>query len=353
MEPRISTRASSRQTGPKPKIRSSISGQLGENFANGITDDQIGTGVLGRFGFVHQHQAVSAVIINQARRRINAQGGTETDKSPFIQGWGYHIDSYLNDSIKVDNRARNGWDTDRYLYPTGVCTKEDSMWYNQVLMTLDYESTPDVNESKQKIVDESERYKCWPTVKELIGPGDFVMIALGINDSGSANVPSERFKENLTVMCRDAQKKGATVIFSTPTISGGKWDQTYSFSETYKKYGDIAVEVADAENAICLPTGATLSALYNSILSEYKAENPNAADLAARQYVRGQFHRYDAIFNASVEDGGYGYTGITGMNDNIHFADRGAKRLAGIIAKLIFQTDCTLADYLVNLPSEF
>ncbi len=277
---------------------------------------------------------------------INAQGGTDTGKAPFIQGWGYHIDSYLNDSITVDNRARSGWDTDRFLYPTGVCTKEDSEWYNQELRTTEADG------SRLKSVNQDEQYKCWPTVKELIKPGDFVMIALGINDSGSANVPADRFEENLTVMCRDAQAAGATVIFSTPTISGGKWAGEWSFSETYKDYGDIAANVAAENNAYCLPTGATLATLYNSILSEYKVENSECTDLEAKQYVRGQFHRYDAIFNKPVAEGGYGYTGITGMDDNIHFADRGANRLAGIIATLISQTDCTLADYLINLPIE-
>lgn len=279
---------------------------------------------------------------------INAAGETNTSKSPFYQGWGYHIDSYLNDSITVDNRARSGWDTDRFLYPTGVCTKEDSEWYNQELRTTVADG------SRLKIVNQDEQYKCWPTVKELLEPGDFVMIALGINDCGSANVPQDRFEENLTVMCQDAQAKGATVIFSTPTARAGKWEsnETWDFNEEYSTYGNIAAKVAAANNAYCLQTGATLSSLFKSIYADYMQENPGCTTLEAKQYVRSQFHRYDAVFNAPVSEGGYGYTGITGIDDPTHFHDRGAYRLAGIIATLISETDCTLADYLINLPSE-
>jgi len=278
---------------------------------------------------------------------INAAGETNSGKSPFIQGWGYHIASYLNDNITVDNRARSGWDTDRFLYPTGICTKEDSQWYNEALMTLDYSSTPDVNESVQKIVPENERYKCWPAIKEVIQPGDYLMIALGINDAGSANVPDGRFEENLTVLCQEAQAKGATVIFSTPTINGGKWTDEWSFKEEPNYRGSIMAQVAQENNAVCLPTGATLAALYNSLYNEYAAANPDATTLEKKQYVRSQFHRYDAVFNTPVADGGYGYTGISGLNDQQHYADKGAYKVAGIIADLIVKSGSTLGDYVV------
>lgn len=278
---------------------------------------------------------------------INAPGETASGKSPFIQGWGYHIASYLNNNVTVDNRARSGWDTDRFLYPTGICTKEDSQWYNEALMTLDYSSTPDVNESVQKIVPENERYKCWPAIKEVIQPGDYLMIALGINDAGSANVPDGRFEENLTVLCQEAQAKGATVIFSTPTINGGKWTEEWSFKEEPTYRGSIMAKVAADNNAVCLPTGATLATLYNKLYNDYSAANPGATTLQKKQYVRAQFHRYDAVFNTPVEEGGYGYTNISGLNDHQHYADKGAYKVAGIIADLIVKSGSTLGDYVV------
>ena len=275
---------------------------------------------------------------------INAPGETTHSKSPFIQGWGYHIVSYLNDSITVDNRARSGWDTDRFLYPDGIYTKEDGVDSAGIKLND--------KDGNQKVVSASERYKCWPSIKEDIKEGDYLMIALGINDAGSANVPDDRFEENLTVLCREAQSKGATVIFSTPTINGGKWTDEWSFKEESSYRGSIMAKVASDNGAYCLPTGATLATLYNSIYAEYAAANPGASTLQKKQYVRSQFHRYDAVFNAPVSEGGYGYTGISGLNDQQHYADRGAKRVAEIIATLISQTDCILADYLINLPDE-
>ena len=270
---------------------------------------------------------------------INAENENNTGKSPFIQGWGYHIGSFLNNSITVDNRARSGWDSDRFLYPDGVYTKEDGVdSAGTKLLTTN---------GAPKRVDSSEKYKCWPTVKTLIKPGDFVIIALGINDMGSANVPKERFKENLTVMCRDAQKAGASVIFSTPTARAGSWDADWSFSEEYKNYGDIACEVAMENSAICIQTGAALVSEFNSLYNEYNKTHPGCTSLEAKRHVRKQFHIYDAVFNAPESEGGYGMEGTWDLDDCTHFHDKGSKRLTEIIATLISKSNSTLADYVI------
>lgn len=266
---------------------------------------------------------------------------TETNKSPFIQGWGFWIDNYLNDNVNVVNYARSGWDTDRYLYPNGIYTKADGVReLNSELVT---------KSGTRKSVNSDELYKCWPSIKGVIKPGDYLIIALGINDSGSANVSTAAFRENLSVLCTEAQALGVNVIFSTPTISGGKWGDVWSFSETYGNYGAIAQSVADTYHATCLPTGATLSELYNQILADYKLKNPSDTDAVAKNFVRAQFHRYTQIFNASVENGGFGFNIDDEINDNIHFNDRGAKRLAEVIATLIVNSNSTLKDYIINL----
>lgn len=266
---------------------------------------------------------------------------SEINKSPFIQGWGFWIDNYLNDNVNVVNYARSGWDTDKYLYPNGIYTKADGVReLNSELLTIN---------GTLKSVNSDELYKCWPSIKEEIKAGDYLIIALGINDSGSANVSQDAFRENLSVLCTEAQVLGVNVIFSTPTISGGKWDEVWSFSETYRDYGAIAQSVADTYHATCLPTGATLSNLYNQILADYKLKNPSDSDAVAKNFVRAQFHRYTQVFNASVEDGGFGFNIVNEINDNIHFNDRGAKRLAEVIATLIVNSNSTLKDYIINL----
>ena len=86
---------------------------------------------------------------------------------------------------------------------------------------------------------------------------------------------------------------------------------------------------------------------YNKLYNDYSAANPGATTLQKKQYVRAQFHRYDAVFNTPVEEGGYGYTNISGLNDHQHYADKGAYKVAGIIADLIVKSGSTLGDYVV------
>ncbi|MBQ4088064.1 MAG: carbohydrate binding domain-containing protein, partial [Clostridia bacterium] len=104
------------------------------------------------------------------------------------QGWGYYFHEFFGERATVRNYAVGG--------RTAVAT-----YYEQ---------------------------KAWPQVKSMAEEGDYLFLALGLNDSGSkadsydpelTDRPT-KFKKYLNLICDEAQELGMTVIFNTltPTI---------------------------------------------------------------------------------------------------------------------------------------
>ena len=253
-----------------------------------------------------------------------------------IQGWGHYIGDYLNDNITVENRATSGWTTDHYLYPDGVYTRTDGV--------TEYGTELTTSKGSKKTVGESQRYKIWSNIKSELQSGDYVIISLGINDSGSGNVPAERYLENITTMYNDATAKGATVIFTTPTISGREWDNAGGFSESWGGRGKICADFAATNDAICLPLGATLVKTYNNMANEYLAANPDKVKVDAYNYVRNHFHMYPS--NGTAPEGWDDFGSLT-SDDSTHHNLVASNEVASIIAKLILESDSSLADYVV------
>ena len=246
------------------------------------------------------------------------------------QGWGYYLAESFN-NVTVVNHAVPGWTTDHYVNPDS-CPED---W--------------NVDSSNPNV---------WANFKNDIQPGDYVIIGLGINDSGNnktgeVRVTEERFKENLNVMYTDATNAGATVIFATPTISGGDegtatgWK--YSLSNLWAARGEVTREFAESKGAVCLQLGKTLSETYEAMYQQYKTDNPSAADIEARDYVRHWFHLYISTVKSEwglTDDQINLHNGSIkgGKDDSTHMNMRGAKRCAEIIAGLIRDSGSSLGD---------
>lgn len=254
-----------------------------------------------------------------------------------IQGWGYYLDDYLNDYVKVENRATSGWTTDHYLYPDGVYTRENGL-HPVGTELLD-------RSDNKKIVGESNRYKTWESIKSTLKSGDYVMLALGINDAGTGNVPKERYEENIETICAEAAALGATTILMTPSITGRDWNDTADFRQDYEGRGDICKAIAQKYNLICLPFGAELIMVYNEMVEDYIVQNPNATAAEAKNYVRNYFHLYGA--SSTTPPPGWNDFGSKKTDDNLHYNFVGANKAASIIAKLLSESGSPLGDYVV------
>lgn len=264
---------------------------------------------------------------------------TYVDVGYPIQGWGYYIGDYLNDNITVDNRGRSGWTTDHYLYPDGIYTKENGLYpVGTELLNTD---------GRKKVVGEADRYRCWDNIKSTLKAGDYIMIALAVNDTGSGNVPVDRYMENVETVYEEATAIGATVILLTPTIRGRDWNSTADFRQDYISRGKYFQEVADKHNIVCLPLGAELVKTYNAMVEEYRIENPDATLVEAKNYVRNYFHLYGA--SSTNPPPGWDNFGTKTEDDDGHYNYVGVNKVASVIAKLLAESDSPLGDY-VEIP---
>jgi len=243
---------------------------------------------------------------------------TYEEPSYPIQGWGNFIGNYLNDSITVDNRATSGWSTDHYLYP-----------------------------EEKGVTGTANEYKTWENIKSDLKAGDYVMVSLGINDAGSAQISEEKYRENLETIYSEATAIGATVIFTTPTILGKDWGFTgmgFGYGG-YESRGAICQSIADGHNSVCLPLGAELLQLYNGMAEEYFAQNPDKTRADANNYVGNYFHIYAKSSTNPPE--GWDNFGTATEDDTMHYNPTGANKVASVIAQLIMESDSSLADYVV------
>lgn len=239
----------------------------------------------------------------------------EYDKGSYPkQGWGKYIANYL-DGINVDNRARSGWTTDHYVNPSS------------------------------RGVSESERYKTWESISGEVKPGDFIMVSLGINDSGSGNVPKDRYIENISTIYNEAIQKGASVILSTPTISGRDWNSGSSFMETWGGYGDLCQEFAKTNDSVCLPLGETLVKTYNKTALDYMDEN-GVSYIEALNYTRNLYHLYSETIKLPESEGGFGVSDYSKEDDATHLNENGANRIAKIIAELMLNSESDISSYV-------
>ena len=258
--------------------------------------------------------------------RTFAEGG----KIYPYQGWGYYLAESFN-NVTVVNHAVSGWTTEHFVHPENWDVASDN---------------PNV----------------WANFKDDIQPGDYVIIGLGINDSGNKDtgevrVTEERFKENLNKMYTDATNAGATVIFATPTISGGtegtETGWKYSLSNLWAARGEVTREFAESKGAVCLQLGKTLSETYEAMYQQYKTDNPSATDIEARDYVRHWFHLYISTVKSEwglTDDQINLHNGSIkgGKDDSTHMNMRGAKKCAEIIAGLIRASGSSLGDRYKN-----
>ena len=154
----------------------------------------------------------------------------EDKKSPKYQvGWGQVIGDYLLSSISIENYARGGFTTKEYFYEE---RHPEFDWKKKIL--------PQVNE------------------------GDYVMVALAINDSGR-KWSKQEYKERLMTIANDSKEKGAEPIFVTPTVKTTDGELSIAAGE----YSDWMREAADECGAVLVDLESAMLADFTA----YKAAN--------------------------------------------------------------------------------
>lgn len=210
------------------------------------------------------------------------------EKSYPETGWGMPFVYFFDKGVTVDNQAKNGRSTKSF-----------------------------IAENR------------WQPVVEAIKPGDYVFIQFGHNDESKDkkerySTPDE-FKANLARFVRETTEKQGIPILLTP-VSRRKFDATGNALETHQEYAPLVREVARE-------TGAALIDLDASSRALLQAFGPEQSKLLFNQLAPGEHPNYPQ-----------------GINDNTHFNELGARKMAQLVLKDIVALKLGLAAHIVQPP---
>jgi lysophospholipase L1-like esterase len=200
-------------------------------------------------------------------------------------GWGMPFKHFFDSSVTVDNRAKNGRSTRTFI--------SENLW--------------------QPIAD---------NLKE----GDYVFIQFGHNDESKEKVDRytrpEAYKENLVKFIQQSRERKAIPILLTP-VSRRKFVDG-KVTETHAAYTPLVFQVGQTQNVPVIDLDAKSRELYQSLGEEHSrllfvhlkpGEHPNYPD---------------------------------GKEDNTHFNELGARKIAQLVLAEIKALKLELADRVVK-----
>ena len=199
-------------------------------------------------------------------------------------GWGMPFEHFFDSTVTVDNRAKNGRSTKSF-----------------------------IAEGR------------WDAVEKDLKAGDYVLIQFGHNDEvpTKANyTPEDQFEANLIRFIKESRNKQAIPILITP-VARRKFDTAGHIMETHAVYAAIVRKVAAAQNTPLIDLDkesqvllAQLGPEYSKFLFDYltPGEHPN--------YPQGR-------------------------EDDTHFNELGARRMAEIVLADLRTLKLRLAEHIV------
>lgn len=198
-------------------------------------------------------------------------------------GWGEPFASMFDGRLSIENRAQNGRSTRTF-----------------------------INEGR------------WGLIIEALNPDDVVIIEFGHNDEFESKkeryTTPAQFKANLFRMIEDVRSRGAEAILLSP-IARRKFSDGHASKETHP-YGDIVDEVA-TESGVFFVDLEALTIAWLEGLGEEKSRS------MFLQLAPGLHPNYPS-----------------GVNDNTHLNNAGAKAVAEIVIQQLLARKHRLAEYI-------
>ncbi|GAB2969181.1 rhamnogalacturonan acetylesterase [Hymenobacter coalescens] len=201
-------------------------------------------------------------------------------------GWGMPLATFFDTTVVVDNRAQNGRSTRTFL--------AENRW--------------------QPIVD-------------ALRPGDYVLIQFGHNDESEAHpdryTSPEDYRRNLVKFVTETRARKATPVLITPVTRRKFKDGRQQ--ETHVAYSAATMEAARAQKTPLID----LDRLSRELLQQFGEEN---SKLLFLQLQPGDHPNYPY-----------------GKNDNTHFSELGARKMAQlVVSQIVAQRLPGLADHLAQ-----
>ncbi|MFY7965068.1 MAG: rhamnogalacturonan acetylesterase [Chitinophagaceae bacterium] len=201
-------------------------------------------------------------------------------------GWGMPFASFFDSTIEVDNRAKNGRSTRTF-----------------------------INENR------------WQPVYDSLKEGDYVFIQFGHNDQSKEKVDRyvtpEQFKINLTKFVNETKERKALPVLIT-AVARRKFDKENHIVDGHGVYTQIVRELSVELNVpmIDLQKSSTV------LLEKFGVEN---SKLLFNQLEKGEHPNYP-----------------DGKEDNTHFNELGARKIAQLVLEDIKKLNLDLANHIVK-----
>ena len=209
----------------------------------------------------------------------------EVNKYPET-GWGMPFAHFFDESVTVDNRAKNGRSTKTFI--------SENLWQ--------------------------------PVYKQL-QPGDWVFIQFGHNDEVKEKVgrytTPEEYRSNLIRFITETREKKANPLLLTP-VARRQFNEEGQVQETHEQYSAIVREVARDTNTPLID----LDSKSQELLQQY---GPEQSKLLYLQLAPGEHPNYPE-----------------GKDDNTHFNELGARKMAQLVLAEIRALNLPLAERIVK-----
>lgn len=200
-------------------------------------------------------------------------------------GWGMPFAYFFDESVTVDNRAQNGRSTKSFM-----------------------------TEGR------------WKSVTDSLKAGDYVFIQFGHNDEVKTKktyTTEEEFKNNLGKYVSESLKAGAFPVLITP-VARRSFDAAGKVLETHQVYSEIVRTVAREMNVPLID----LDKRSMLLLQTMGVENSN---VLFNKLEPGQHPNYPK-----------------GVDDNTHFNEYGARRMAELVLSELKKLNLELANRIVK-----
>ena len=199
-------------------------------------------------------------------------------------GWGMPFAYFFDSSVVVENRAKNGRSTRTFI--------SEGLW--------------------QKLIDD-------------VHEGDYVFIQFGHNDEVPSKIdrytPPDAYKKNLAKFITETRSRSANPVLLTP-VSRRQFDSSGHVRETHLEYSALVREVAKQFNVPLID----LDEKSRALLQKFGPENSR---LLFMQLDPGEHPNYPA-----------------GRNDNTHFNELGARKMAQLVLEGIRELHLQLVQFI-------
>lgn len=199
-------------------------------------------------------------------------------------GWGMPFQYFFDTTVTVDNRAKNGRSTKTFI---------------------------------------SENL--WQPVADGLQEGDYVFIQFGHNDESKEKVDRytspEDYKKNLVKFITETKERKAIPVLLTP-VARRRFDAAGNVLESHEIYSPLVREVAKQ---------------YNVPLIDLDEKSKELLQQFGKEDSKWLFMQLDKNEHPNYPDG---------RNDNTHFNELGARKIAEIVLAEIKNLDLGLKDHI-------